>query len=483
MAYVFDSIDSALNGQQVPNSTQTSVFAPDPGAIPSQTGSNPMNPGANAPVLKTSTDADLNSLSSANANSGLAPTGGQPRQNVRQNANAAVAKNVAQFTGLPGQYQSQIGKINTDLQKEADTYTADATKLGTMGNVDQATLDKAILGDASAGGQVTSRLRQQAPTVGDFKSAANTNIGDLSALNSTAGLSSLLSRNASADYSSGMAGLDSMLLGQNKDFIRERQGLSQTQNLLRDKAADTTGELKAKAQAAANQGYTQGTGLINDYLGQKQAAIDADAARRLADYNKSLGSLDKDAYLKQQREAALDDMMKNATSQGFDQYLGGAALKLDPQLANYYSQASALNDPSQFYSADDAMRFNTIESLLGGTDVAQAGRALGPAQSFDRNAYEAALQAEALRAKGVVDRVRSATIAKKQQAALAAAEAARKGSAPIPMAGTLAIPSDFTAGTLPSDTGPTFVPIPGSGIVSAQDPRLTRRTNVGQLVI
>lgn len=411
MAYVFNKIDEALNGG-APTS-QSNIFnagsvSPDPTSGPTGSGS----------AVKTSTDTDLNGTIGSSSGSAMAG-GGLPKESFNQNVGAALAKNQANFSSLPAQYQTSVGKINQGLQDEANSYTTNQdTKTKADYSLGADTIQKAMSGDAGAGTQVTGLLTKAKPQVDEFKSSVDTNIKDLSSLNSSAGLSNLLSRNAQSNYSGGMAGLDSMLLGQNKGFIQARQGLNNTQNDIRARAADTA-PITQKAQALAETNYKDGTGFVRDMLTTRQKEIQDKAIADQKAHNeriKGLSSNNKD-YVKQQQEQAIRDLLKSAQGQGFADDINAAAYSLqnrDPNFASqYYRAGSEVKDPSQFYNADNAQGFNLIESLLGESDNIAAGGPLGPDQSYDTKGFQTAVQARAQE----IERDRLARIQAQQVAA------------------------------------------------------------------
>lgn len=448
MAYVFDSIDSALAGQTAGAGPQTDIFSA--GAASAAPGAQSAGGGE----IKTTTDADMSGVSGGNS----ASLGGQPKATINPNANAAVAKNSAEFSAMPAQYQSSVDKINNDLQSQADTYMTAQTAKGTSGNVDQATLDNAINGDMTAGSTVSGRLAQAKPTADTYQNSVDTTIEDLAALNSGSGRAGVLARNAGTDYSSGMANLDSMLLGQNQNFIKSRQDLNETQSQLKAKAAETE-PVTAKAQAAIDSGFNSGTGYIKDYLGEREKAIQAAAAQRMAEYNTSLEGLRAGSgdFINSQSAAAFDDLRKRADGQEFGSYLSTAAKSLKPaDLQQFYAPAAAASDASQFYTGDDATKFNLIESLLGGTNSIAAGNAMPASQSFNATGYQQAVQAKAQELQRIQnERVRQVAAARARaddQARLV--EAQKAGALQAPNSGTLQIPG-LAAGF--DSTNPGFI--------------------------
>jgi hypothetical protein len=416
MAYVFDSINQAVNGGgQAPS--QSDIFnSTQPAA----------NLSAQAPqsagtAMKTTTDADLNNIGPANT--GTAKTNQAAATN--QNAAAAVAKNQSEYTGVPSNFSTAINKINSDLQSQADSYTQTQAAKGSAGNVDDATLQAAVSGNTDAGSKVRSRLNQAAPIVDPYQNSVNTAIPDLASLNTQAGLSNLLSRNAGAGYTSGLSNLDSMLMGQNQNFIKERQNLNDQQTALNQRAANTDSVTNA-AQAAANSNFQSGTGLITNYLNQQEAAIKANAANQMANYNSQQAKLagGDPAFVKAQQQAALAALQKQAASQPYEDYLSKVS-DVDP--SQYFSVAPQATDASQFYDQDAAQKYSTIEALLGNTGVAQLGSLAGlsaPQESFNLTGYQQALGQGAQKLYASAQQEAAAKEAAAQAQAQAAAKAA-----------------------------------------------------------
>jgi hypothetical protein len=475
MAYVFNSIDQSLNGDPT---SQSNIFNAGPSASQDSATLN----GANAGV-KTTTEADLNGTIGSGSTSAASKPGFTP-QAFNQSANAAVAKNTQEFKALPSQFQSQVGKINENLQNEANSYVKTAADKATADyTLDDATLSKAAAEDKDAGSRVSGVLRSTAPTVDAYQSSVDPTIKNLSSLNSQAGLSNLMSRGGAADYSSGMAGLDAMLMGQNKGFIAARQDLNNTQNALRDKVGDTA-PITKQAQDAATAKFNQGTGYAKDYLTQRENDIQAAAAKRMADYNAQLKALsgNRSGYVDEQRDAALQELMRSAGRGALADDLSTANVAFgvkNPNYADaYYRPGAAINDPTKFYDADAASRFNNIEALLGGSrNIAAYSGDLGPQQSFDKASYQKALQAKA--AEYAADRQRRESQAAqaalvKQSQDIAAANNQAGALAPV---GTLAINPNATAGFDPTPTGFIFTQPPDE---YAPDPRRYTTGPVGQ---
>lgn len=471
MAYVFNAIDQSLNGSPT---SQSNIFNTGASAAEDSAALS----GSSAPV-KTTTEADLNGTIGSGSTSASRP--GVTPQAFNQSANAAVAKNTQEFKALPSQFQSQVGKINENLQNEANSYVKSAAdKAGTDYTVDDATLSKAITGDQDAGARVSGVLRSTAPTVDAYKSSVDPTIKNLSSLNSQAGLSNLMSRGGAADYSSGMAGLDAMLMGQNKGFIAARQDLNNTQNALRDKVGDTAPVTK-QAQDAATAKYQQGTGYAKDYLTQRENDIQAAAAKRMADYNAQLKALasNRSGYVNDQRDAALEELIRSAGKSPLADDLSTANQAFgikNPNYADaYYRPGAAVADPTKFYDADSASRFNTIESLLGGgKNIAAYTGDLGPQQSFDKASYQKALQAKAAEYEAQ-RRQREAVAA--QAALVKQSQDIAAANNPQPILGQAAINMNPTAGFDPTPPGFIFVQPPDE---FAPDPRRYSNPILGQ---
>lgn len=400
-----------------------------------------------SPQTKTSEMAGAGGSNSAQNG----PDTKETKQNTSPAADASayLRNQPTDAQGFLSGYQKQASDIDTNLQKEADdwmTNTVKTTEDKYNPNVDTGTLDKAISGDGKAASDVSSYFSAAPQTVDSFKNKTDTHIKGLEDLGSTDGLSTSLFKGGNENYGQGMASFDAMLLGQNKDFQQGRADLVNRQAQLDGKVPDLLTSTTQKAQDKIKADRDAGTTAAKTYLQGKEGEIKSGAQSKLDAYNAALENL---------RKGPNKDFVAAQAQQAMSQIapqVGDYAGKIGPiDASQFYHVGGNVNDASQFYSDDDAKRFNTIEGLLGnGGKLASAGGALGPKETFDAQGYQQAISAAVAAQKQKEATAAAQVEAQKQEFAKqqAAIEAAKQAAIQPPGA-----PSKVPTGGQPINNG------------------------------
>lgn len=378
MAYDFSQIDNAMSGQNNSN-----IFGQDGASGGSGTNQQPAaggNMGAAAGPSQASAAQPKQQTAKQPANVGATV--------VKKNKTPEAGANF--ISGI----QNQAATTKQNLQNEANQYVQGAQTKAQSYNVDQGQLDKAIGGDAEALSKSASRLsQQQADALDPYQQKVNPQIGDISKIGNDAGLQQFLKQRGGETYTGGMAALDQMLLSKDKNFQKQREGLAGTQAQLMDEAKKSRTSAEQQAKDINEKAFSESTGKAKDYLGSRAAAEDAREAQEIAQERAAREQLrqqaasGQNAYLTQQQQKTRQGLEESAKafSPGLLQHLQKSKVSANP----YYK----VNDVAEGASIDqdEAARMNRIQSLLGTGKSYQAGGGFGDRESFDSNAYQAAL--------------------------------------------------------------------------------------------
>ena len=397
MAYVFNKLNSALNGEE-DQPEGTNIFAqPTDGQGDSQGGES-ANPNG---VPKTSTETDIMSTGGA----GSATTSEQQPVQMQAADSRVMKRNVGKVStpDFAKTMGDNLSKADVDLQAESDTYMAGAnTQAGTYG-VDDATLGKAVGGDAAAMTQAGNTLRADAVDYDDFNPETQFEFDDVQNLSSSRGLQGLLKNEARGQLSSKELEFDRGILERSPEFLKIREALKGQQSTLAQKgtamAADNTkaaqgtidkGILDAKTRAETGLGTIE-TGLRtanqsqvderNKHLADLRAAgVPADVAEKVANVKAGLAADYDDVF-------RMDDMLVNSKVDGKD-------------FVNYAGDASF----DDMIDSNEAMKFNNIMQLLGrGGQSFAEGKGAGADYTINEQGLKEAVISDATRNRSSTD--------------------------------------------------------------------------------
>lgn len=411
MAYVFNRVQAALApDDQQAQQQQTNIFDPNASQVGiSQSGEQP----AGGPA-KSSTEGQLDGAPSGG---GGTSADSQPQQQEAA-PDKRLARNKTAQPRVVEQAGQQLSAAEKGLQDEANSYVQGyQTKDYSIGEGD---IEKAIGGDADAQTKVSGRLSEAAKAVDPFDPKTDTDIEDIGALSTDAGLDSLLRRESGPQYSAGEAAFDRMLLGRNADFNIIRSQLGARQQKLSKLRDDWTGaEGKAKEAQAANDAQLKaGQDQVRGYLTtqsdtlKKQQEDDAVAENEARKALRLAGGSKMTEAMKTRVLTQLKRLYKDSGPNGIGKYLESSGV--DP--AAYYAAA---NDVTWDMGVDqgEATRWNSIMNLLGkgsadGGEVWSAGRGFGDREGFDREGYRGAVESAAAAANQKADAKAQAAIDK-----------------------------------------------------------------------
>ena len=412
MSYVFNGVNGLLNDDEKDKNAATNIFAPgESGADPTQ---GAQQQGGEQP--KTSTEGEVG---------GNGPTGGTQTSEAKPAAQTQVAdsrlmrKNkVKEAPKFATQAQGDLQNAQKNLQTEADSYVAGAKTKGASYAVDDASLEKAIGGDKDAQGKVGRVMSGTADQYETFAPKTDYQVEDINAMQSDAGLDSLLRREAGAEYSSGEAAFDRSLLKRSAEFNQLRSLLRGQQEGLVKQADEWTGTKSKEAQDAVNSGYEAARSGATTALGSKGELLrklqEEEAAKENA-ARKALRESKDPTYAQGESQKAIEKLVADLKASGGDP--AGLLKYINPSLADSSKFASVGGDVSWEQAIDDAEanRFNSIMSLLGKTDAWQAGGGFGNQRGFDAKGYadsvygaaDAANKAADAKAQAAIDRIKS----------------------------------------------------------------------------
>lgn len=305
----------------------------------------------------------------------------------------------AQLPGFLSQAQQSLAGAQKGLQEEAQKYVQSAREQ--QYGLGEDVIQKAAQGDQEAYQQTAQRLSQQGPgMVQEFRPETKTQIQDIEALRSDAGIRQMLGRQAGGQYSAGESALDLAIMRRNPQFNLIREQLLRGQGQLQEEALKQAGERTAEARQIAQERYGQATQDIQGKLGAQAEAIKAEAAKRALAENEARKALGAQAgqfteeqaraeLAKLQQEMAADTRMAGLINEEllpYEKLRSGEGLtdeyKKQLNLGQYYKGPQEVTG-EQMVNQEEADRFNRIMGLLG-----QGGQMMTPqekaaAQGFD----------------------------------------------------------------------------------------------------
>lgn len=200
-----------------------------------------------------------------------------------------------------GEMSQGIQQSKKDLQAEADNYVT--TQKANNYGVGNDTINTALNQGGDAYNQVGQRLQQARPEYQQF--AQKTNTDYTSKLNdvSDAGLRNYFKQAGGPMSTAGEAAFDTMLLGKNNEFKKQREGVKNDALALQRDTADIHKKTDADAKAGYESGYDAETGRIKSTIQnqldpirqQAEAQAQAEVQRRQQMQSASLGDQYKTA--------------------------------------------------------------------------------------------------------------------------------------------------------------------------------------------
>ena len=392
MAYVFDKISQALGDDQ----KKQDVFGgqqPLGGEQPADGGAAP----GGEPQVKTSTEgADV-----GGGAGGGSTQGGEniPQEAAKQDA-AVVRRNIGKVAkpAFADRIGGELRGAEESLQSEANKYVQTAQEANKSLGDD--VYGKAVSGDKEAQGQISGLLGRSAEAeskaYGEFKPETQTDVSDVEALRSGAGIGELLRKEAGPSLTAREIALDRSILERSPEFIKIKNALIGQQAALRDKASGLRESETAKAREAVAKGLTSAQEGARGGLGVQESAIRSEIERRAAEENaarEALRSSGGGEFASSQSAAAQAELAKSLTDpQGAAKYLQQALQGFDP---NQFYSVSGNVGAADLTSQEEASKFNLINQLLGRGDIVQAGSGPGSRESFNQQAYMDALRGRA----------------------------------------------------------------------------------------
>ena len=372
MAYAFDSIMDAMNGDDEGSSSQSNITDGGQGSVTSEAGSGGVSGGGSASPGQTS--SQQNSTGASN-------------RIMSQNRDKAVAPVDV------NRISDSVGQAKTNLQNEANSYIQGAdddyeAARGTVANDVRGYAD-----NANPKGDWLNLFQSNPGYVDDIDLQTDTNIEDVNLLSNDAGISELFRRGADAEYSQGEAALDTALLRNNQDFNVERDGVLNSYKALQNQRNDVLADSRGQAQDLRTETaglYKDdvrnfGQGLLSSYETNQRAeekAFDDQLASLEAKRSGDLGSY---------AQNIIDQMKANDPENALNNYY-----EAGDGLGDYYT-AGMGGDSTQwqdFIDDKEAGQFNNIMGLLGqGGDIRTAGQYAGQSAAdnlgggFDRNTF------------------------------------------------------------------------------------------------
>lgn len=380
MAYVFNNINSMMG--QSPD--QSNIFA--------QGGQNANQPTGQQDVSNISpTQAPSGSGSGSSGSNQSPKTSNVQKAQSMVGDSAIYSKNQSATPQLTQNFQGQESNIGQKLQDEANSYMTTQQPKGESNVLHAGETDS----DIASGnyGAIASKLNAGPAQADQFASNVDTTVPHLQDLNSQAGLKGLFFNQGNETYGGGLAALDASLLGQNQAFKQQRGQLFDTQNQIQANQAANNQNLQGQAQQSINARDAEVKQGIKNRLSYNQGLINQSAAQRANDYNSQVKALQGNTeWQGQQEEAAKQEVLKGlqaSGNQGLIDYIGKGVDV--PNAGNYFNYAGPATG-SQMYSAPEAQQFNQIQALLGNGGAQVQTGTLGDMGTFNKTAYEKALQ-------------------------------------------------------------------------------------------
>lgn len=369
MAYAYSQIDDLMgqsSGQQNQNVFGAAGGDQNQPGLQTQVG---VTPG-----VKTSTEGDLDSSGGGSLSGGSsAPKVSTDQQNRSSQINAVKANTgKTQTPAAIAGVQKSIDDANSGLAQRAADYSSQQKAKQNYG-LDTSIIDQAIGNNADARSKTSQLLGRTDINQVDQFDPGNVSVKDADLLKSDAGLKELVARGQGNQYSPGMAAFDTMLLRRDPGFNAQVQGLQSKAADLSNRAAQQPEALQKEVSDYGKENLTASQKQAKDYLASQKQAVDSQNAIEAAAENQKLANLNKDQIKADAVAAAKQRAQEQLKAQYGDRanaQLEGVQVKPD----DYVSFAQNY-DPSQFYSQDDANKYNSINALLGIGGPAQSASA------------------------------------------------------------------------------------------------------------
>ncbi len=383
MAYAYTELEDAMGqGQQNQNVFADQSQSQNPTQQQTQVG------GGQTSGLKTNTEGDLTQGGGGSASNQPKSQSQVSTDQSNRNATSAAYKANIGKTQTPAALagvQTGIDQKSQGLATAAADYSA-AQKGKQNYGLDTSILDQAIGNDQGSRAKTSELLNRTTANQADQFNAGDLKVKDADLLQNEEGLKQLAARGQGPQYTPGMAAFDTMLLRRDPAFQSQSQNLQRQANDLAAKGTTEKERLEKEANDYGSQNLLDSQRAAKTYLGNQSEAIKAENTKQAQAANDQLKALDVSG-LKGKALADAKAKVKETLDAQFgkgraDEMLNSVQVNPD----DYFKVASGYN-ADQFYSADDANRYNSINSLLGqgGPGVLESG-ALGDQYSVDQDA-------------------------------------------------------------------------------------------------
>lgn len=422
MAYAYSQIDELMGNNQ-----NTNIFGGDQQNQPGQN-QNVVNSGQS---VKTNTEGDLNA-STPNSGSSAPKVTTSSSEQSRQTNQKAFKQNVGK-TQKPAALQTVKQGLDTaqaGLQKKAQDYAA-AQQAKQNYSVDEGTLGNAIEGDSAASAKTSDLLSRSTYNPVESFDYGDLSVKDANLLDTNAGIKELVGRGKGPRYNQQMGAFDTMLLQMDPNFRNEVQGLKKQSNELQSTADTTKTNAEKAANEAAKANLEAAQNQARTYLGSQASSIEEQNRAEAAARNEALSKVDLNRVgTEAQAKARAEAMAK------LDQIFGAGraanqlqGVNVDP--SQFVTRAADATE-NDFWSGDDARRYNQINTLLGkGGQSAAASLALAPDYTVNQSGILDALLNPAITARQEADTKARASVEEilKQAQTFADADDAKRAEA------------------------------------------------------
>lgn len=409
MAFNFNAVQSEIQDK-------ANIFAPTQGQVPTKSTTTK----SNSPFSSPAPSSGSVSKAAVPVQAGVRGSGSGGAYNPAAVQKSYDGLSAGGFQGATDKIQGSITAASDSLQSKANEYGAKAATTADGYKLNDADLDKAASGDASAFSTVGSRLSKTAADPFEaFGGLSNDEIPTAaSAVSKPSTFGDIYRPTAGSNYSGSENSLDSLLLRRNNQFRDVALQLGQSQEDLIGQNAKQQDELTASTREMLGQKYLAETTSAKDRLGvMSKGVIDAAKQKEIEEETRRKG-LDSKALALEELAKLKPGQLEALKASGLER-AGGL---LDGVDLSDYLKLNTDVDYTDFLDEAGAGKFNRINSLLGtnssilaptkaradydfdvnGANSFLASTVMGKQQAIDREnemAAAAAAQAEAQRAQ------------------------------------------------------------------------------------
>lgn len=383
MSYVFEGQENAEDPNQKQN-----IFAPNP------MDDQGMSQGQGDSLQKTSTETQVaGGGGQAGAAQKTSPVTTAQRQSaISSQARRQVAPKTLEALG------GKLGKAQTDLQSEANSYVQNYQNKDYTGGINQDVVQRGIKDSNEDFNKIRDYLGKAKEEAEEFKPQTQTSNFGVEKLGSKSGIKDFYQEEfAAPQYSGAEAAYDAMLLAKSPNFQKTRAALEKQQRdlslLTQKEQADRTLEANQLAQAGLQreQGNVRGmlSGQSDEIMSRLKAAEQAEDQRRAG---LDQGQIARELEERQRQALALELEKEGGLSSRARAQLGG----ID---SNPFVTINRDTSYQDFANQEDATRFNNVMNLLQRGDyLSPTG---GPKKDIELN--DAGIR-DALRQEAILER-------------------------------------------------------------------------------